>query len=65
MLKELLRKITQKTRKAATEIEYLLIISLVSVAAIFALMSMSGQLKILFNGIHEKLIPVSNILNNQ
>ncbi|HBH17508.1 MAG TPA: hypothetical protein DDX14_00925 [Cyanobacteria bacterium UBA9579] len=60
---EFLKRDAKRSKKqAATMVEYLLVISLVSVFAIGALIAMQGHMKGVFTGISDKLQPVNQVL---
>jgi Flp pilus assembly pilin Flp len=51
-----------KAKKGATEVEYFLIIALVSVLVISALISMSTQFKNVFKSVYDAIVPVQQIM---
>ncbi|OGI17054.1 MAG: hypothetical protein A2287_02995 [Candidatus Melainabacteria bacterium RIFOXYA12_FULL_32_12] len=61
-IKSLKKQGKKNKKQAATMVEYLLVVSLVSIAAVGALMVMSGHMKGVFSGIADKLQPVNQVL---
>jgi len=58
-----LHKIVINNRKAATMVEYVLVISLVSLGAIAAILAFKSGSVNLFGGIQNNLLPVDSVLS--